>query len=235
MSRAEAHDLHTHPLTISDLGEQALIARVRARTPSSPDWVLTGIGDDAAVLRPARGMVDVVTTDSLVEDVHFRRAWSTSRDIGHRALAVNLSDLASMGASPRALLLSLALPAQLPLDEFDGVIDGFLALAAQVGAPLVGGNLARSPGPLVIDVTAVGAARPRRILRRSGARPGDRVFVTGQLGAAAAGLALCEAGLHAATLNDDERACVLRYLRPDARLRTGVVVANNRAASACMD
>ena len=75
-------------------------------------------------------MVDVVTTDSLVEDVHFRRAWSTSRDIGHRALAVNLSDLASMGAAPRALLLSLALPAQLPLDEFDGLIDGFLALAA---------------------------------------------------------------------------------------------------------
>jgi len=222
-------------VTISDLGELALIARVRARTPPTPDWVLTGMGDDAAVLQPARGMVDVVTTDSIVEDVHFRRAWSSSRDIGHRALAVNLSDLASMGASPRALLLSLALPAQLPLDEFDGVIDGFLALAAQVGAPLVGGNLARSPGPLVIDVTAVGAARPRRILRRSGAHPGDRVFVTGRLGAAAAGLALRRAGADIPAMDDDQRACVRRYDRPDARLRTGVIVANNRAASACMD
>lgn len=222
-------------MTISDLGEQALIARVRARTPSSPDWVLTGIGDDAAVLRPARGMVDVVTTDSLVEDVHFRRAWSTSRDIGHRALAVNLSDLASMGASPRAVLLSLGLPAQLPLDEFDDVIDGFLALATKEGAPLVGGNLARSPGPLVIDVTAIGAARPRRILRRSGARAGDLLFVTGRLGAAAAGLALRRSGADIQALNADQRACVLRYDRPDARLRTGVIVANNRAASACMD
>ena len=180
-------------------------------------------------------MVDVVTTDSLVEDVHFRRAWTTPQDIGHRALAVNLSDLAAMGASPRALLLSLALPAQMPLDEFDGVIEGFLALAARSSAPLVGGNLTRSPGPLVIDVTAIGAARPRRILRRSGARPGDHLFVTGQLGAAAAGLALRNAGIDVAACDDDQRACLMRYHRPDARLRTGVIVANNRAATACMD
>jgi thiamine-monophosphate kinase len=235
MSRAEAHDRHVHPVTISDIGEQALIARVRARTPSSPDWILTGIGDDAAVLRPARGMVDVVTTDALVEDVHFRRAWSTPEDIGHRALAVNLSDLAAMGASPRALFLSLALPARMPLVEFDEMIDGFLALAARERAPLVGGNLTRSPGPLVIDVTAIGVARPRRILRRSGARPGDRLFVTGRLGAAAAGLALRNAGVDVAACDDDQRACVLRYHRPEARLRTGVIVANNRAAAACMD
>lgn len=222
-------------MTISDLGEQALIARVRARTPSAPDWVLTGIGDDAAVLQPARGRVDVLTVDSLVEDVHFRRAWSTPEDIGHRALAVNLSDLASMGAAPRAVLLSLALPALLPLDDFDGLLDGFLNLAARAGAPLVGGNLSRSPGPLVIDVTAIGAARPRRILRRSGASPGDRLFVTGRLGAAAAGLKIREASMNIASLDDDTRECVARYNRPDARLRTGVVVAHNRAASACMD
>jgi thiamine-monophosphate kinase len=222
-------------VTIFDLGEQALIARVRARTPSPPDWVLTGIGDDAAVLQPARGMVDVVTTDALVEDVHFRREWSTASDIGRRALAVNLSDLAAMGATPRALLLSLALPEALPLDDVDGLIDGFLGLAAEVRAPLVGGNLSRSPGPLVIDVTAIGIARPRRILRRSGARPGDRLFVTGQLGAAAAGLALHNAGIAALARDETQRACVSRYERPDPRLRTGIVVANNRAASACMD
>ena len=222
-------------MTISDLGEHALIARVRARTPPTPDWVVTGMGDDAAVLRPARGMLDIVTTDSMVEDVHFRRAWSTPQDIGHRALAVNLSDLAAMGAAPRALLLSLALPSQLPLDDFDGLIDGFLALATREGAPLVGGNLTQSPGPLVIDVTAIGAARPRRVLHRSGARPGDRLFVTGRLGAAAAGLSMRTAGVDATSCDDDQRACVLRYGRPDARLRTGVIVANNRAASACMD
>jgi len=222
-------------VTITDIGERALIARIRARTPPSPDWILTGIGDDAAVIRPERGMVDVITTDALVEDIHFRRGWSTPQDIGHRALAVNLSDLAAMGASPRAVFLSLALPSTLPLDEFDGVIDGFLALAARARMPLVGGNITRSPGPLMIDVTAVGSARPRRILRRSGARPGDRLFVTGQLGAAAAGLAIRESGIAMTAIDDDQRACVLRYDRPDARTRTGVLVARNGAASACMD
>jgi thiamine-monophosphate kinase len=225
----------SHPVTISDIGEQALIARVRDRHALTADWVETGIGDDAAVLRPARGMVDVVTADSMVEDVHFRRGWSTWQDVGHRALAVNLSDLAAMGASPRALLLSLALPPHLPLADFDALIDGFLSEAARALAPLVGGNMTRSPGPLVIDVTAIGSARPRRILRRSGASPGDRVFVTGQLGAAAAGLAMREAGVNTLALDDEQRACVQRYDRPDARLRTGVIVANNRAASACMD
>ena len=222
-------------MTITELGERALIARLRARMPSPPDWVVTGIGDDAAVLQPERGMVDVVTTDAMVEDIHFRRAWSAPEDIGHKALAVNLSDLAAMGAAPRALLLSLALPETLPLDDFDRILDGFLALAAQARVPLVGGNITRSPGPVVINVTAIGVARPRRILRRSGARPGDRLYVTGRLGAAATGLALRESGADLAGLDDDGRACVSKYDRPDARLRTGQIVAHNRAASACMD
>ncbi len=227
-------------MIIAELGERALLARLRARVAASPceplsDGVLVGIGDDAAVLRPARGMVDVLTADALVEDVHFRLGWSTPRDIGHRALAVNLSDLAAMGAWPRALLLSLALPPALPLDDFDGVLDGFLSLAAAARVPLVGGNLTRSPGPLMIDVTAVGSARPRRVMRRSGARPGDHLFVTGQLGAAAAGLALRDSGAALSALDADRRACVQRYDRPDARLRTGTIVARNRAASACMD
>ena len=151
-------------MTITELGERALIARLRARMPSPPDWVVTGIGDDAAVLQPERGMVDVVTTDAMVEDIHFRRAWSAPEDIGHKALAVNLSDLAAMGAAPRALLLSLALPETLPLDDFDRILDGFLALAAQARVPLVGGNITRSPGPVVINVTAIGVAREKQPL-----------------------------------------------------------------------
>jgi thiamine-monophosphate kinase len=236
-------------LNISDLTERALIARLRARVPASPDWVLTGIGDDAAVLAPARGMVEVMTADALVEGIHFRREWSSPADIGHKALAVNLSDLAAMGATPRAALLSLTLPATLPLDDFDGLLDGFLALAALTKTPLVGGNLTRSTSGLHIDVTLTGAVRPRRVLRRSGARPGDRLFVTGQLGAAAAGLAALKAseqpgfspadtvGLkpdgseNALALQD----CVNVQRRPSPRLRTGIVVANNRSASACMD
>jgi len=213
-------------LTIADLTERALIARLRARVPAAPDWVLTGIGDDAAVLAPARGMVEVVTTDSLVEGVHFRREWSSARDIGHKALAVNLSDLAAMGATPRALLLSLALPPDYPLGDFDALLDGLLTLATSVKMPLVGGNLTRSPGGLHVDVTAIGAVRPRRVMRRGGARPGDRLFVTGTLGAAAVGLVSLAAGT-------DE--CADAHRRPSPRLRTGIIVANTRTATACMD
>jgi len=227
-------------VTIAELGERGLLARLRERVAAAPrphatDWLLIGIGDDAAVLAPERGMADVLTTDALVEDIHFRRGWSSPSDIGHRALAVNLSDLAAMGASPRAVLLSLAMPSSLPIEEFDGMLDGFLGLAAQARAPLVGGNITRSPGPVVIDVTALGSVHPRRVLRRSGARPGDRVFVTGQLGAAAAGLALRASGVLVSALDADQQSCVRRYDRPDARLRTGVIVARNKAASACMD
>lgn len=218
---------------IADLSEHDLIARIRARVPPPPAWVHTGIGDDAAALIPARGMLDIVTTDTLVEGVHFRRDWSSPRDIGHKALAVNLSDLAAMGATPRAWLLSLTLPPALPLDEFDGLIDGLLSQAGAVRIPLVGGNIARSPAGLHLGITAIGAVRPRRLLRRAGARPGDRLFVTGALGAAAAGLALLAAG--GTPQHDSEAACVTAYRRPAARLRTGVIVANTRSASACMD
>jgi thiamine-monophosphate kinase len=218
---------------ISTLTEGELIARIRARVPPPPDWVSTSIGDDAAVLRPARGMVDVITTDGLVEDVHFRRDWSSAHDIGHKALAVNLSDLAAMGATPRAFTLSLALPPAFPLADFDALIDGMLHLAGHAAIPLVGGNLARSPRGLHIDITALGAVRPRRVMRRSGARAGDRLFVTGALGAAAAGLALLAAGESPDT--GPRAACIAAHTRPSARLRTGTIVANTRSASACMD
>ncbi len=222
-------------MTIADLTERALIARITARASGpAPDWLITGIGDDAAVIAPARGMVEVLTTDMLVEEVHARRAWSSPEDLGYKAVAINLSDLAAMGASPRAVLLSMALPPTLALTEFDGMVEGALGAARVGGATLVGGNLSRSPGPVVIDVTATGVARARRVLRRAGARPGDRLFVTGRLGAAAAGLRL----LHAGTTHGRDTAeaeCLAAQRRPAPRLRTGVIVARNRAASACMD
>ncbi len=222
-------------MTISTLTERALIARIHARVPPAPDWVSLGIGDDAAVLVTERGCDDVVTTDALVEDVHFRRAWTAPQDLGHKALAVNVSDLAAMGAEPRGVLLSLALPPDLPLAYFDGVIDGLLAYATALRMALVGGNITRSPGPLMLGVTAMGVVRPRRVMTRSGARPGDRIFVTGALGAAAAGLAMLEAQ---ATPPPDDAAsaeCLLAYRHPAARLRLGAVVAHNRVATACMD
>jgi thiamine-monophosphate kinase len=231
-----------------------LIARIRSRLPSSPDWLLVGIGDDAAVVEPAKNRVEVLTVDALVEGVHFDRAFVPPDAIGHRALAVNLSDLAAMGAAPRLALLSIVLPPALPLADFDGIIDGVAALAARHGVHVVGGNLTRSPGPLVIDITVVGTVKRRQALTRAGARPGDELYVSGTIGAAAGGLRLLRAA-HARQLTADRQPSSVAglgprveglpptddgrlttaYLRPDPRVRLGMLLSRNRAATACMD
>ena len=164
--------------------------------------------DDAAALPARPGFDLVITKDAVVEGVHFRRDWSTAESIGHKALAVNLSDLAAMGATPRASLLSLALPTDFPLADFDALLDGYLALSASSGTALVGGNLTRSPGPLIVDVTAIGSVGHRHVLTRTGARKGDELYVTGAIGAAAAGLAMRQAGRTRDGLDDAVRACI---------------------------
>jgi len=220
------------PSSVADVGEHALIARVRDRVPPAPDWVAVGLGDDAAVVEPARNLLEVVTTDALVEGIHFDRAFTPPRSIGHRALAVNLSDLAAMGAAPRAALLSFVLPPALPLADFDAIVDGFMALAAAHGVTLLGGNVTRSPGPLLVDVTAIGTLRRRRVLTRAGARPGDEVWVSGEIGSAAAGLQSLSAGTPG---RPALAGCEAAFLEPEPRVRLGVVLGRNRAASSCVD
>ena len=156
-----------------------------------------GIGDDAAVVVPERNRLEVLSVDALVEGVHFDRAFTPPAAIGHRALAVNLSDLAAMGAAPRLCLLSLVLPPAWPVHEFDEMVLALTSLAARNHVHVAGGNLTRSPGPLLIDVTVSGSVKRRRALTRAGARPGDELYVTGSIGAAAAGLQMLKAGLTA--------------------------------------
>jgi thiamine-monophosphate kinase len=224
--------------TVAGLGERALIARVESRLGPPPRWVRLGIGDDAALVEPNRRVLDVLTTDVLVEGVHFDRAFVRPRDIGAKALAVNLSDLAAMGATPRLALLSLGLPASLPVESFEELVDGFAAVAATHGVAIVGGNVTRSPGPLFVDVTAIGAVHPRKVLRRSGGRPGEALYVTGQVGGAAAGLVWLRGhtdvpGCAPATPAMED--AVNRYRSPEPRVRFGGLVGRNRAASACID
>lgn len=218
--------------TVSDIGEHALISRITARL-ATPSWVLVGPGDDAAVIRPERGALDVLTTDAQVEGVHFDRRFVPPHAIGHRALAVNLSDLAAMGAEPRAALLSFVLPDQLEVAVVDGIVDGLIGLAARHRVAIVGGNITRSPGPLMIDVTAIGSVRPRRVLTRAGARPGDEVYVTGAIGGAVVGLRSLQEQAGAAELQvglNEEK-----YLRPEPRVRAGLLLGRNRAATSCID
>ena len=227
--------------TVAALGEQALIDRIRTRAPTPPAWVAVGLGDDAAVVEPARNRAEVVTTDALVEGVHFDRAYVPASAIGHKALAVNLSDLAAMGAEPRAALLSLVLPDAMRVADFDALLDGWFALAGRYAVTLVGGNISRSPGPLVVDVTAIGTVKRRRVLTRSGARPGDGIYVSGSVGAACAGRLARRSAAGSTTTGAGEggpggiAACEDRFLRPDPRIRLGVLLGRNRAASACVD
>ena len=219
--------------TVADFTERELIARIAGRLPPPPGWMPVGIGDDAAVVEPERNRLEVLSVDALVEGIHFDRAFTPPDAIGHRALAVNLSDLAAMGAAPRLCLLSLALPASFPVADFDAMIGGLTALAARHRMHVAGGNLTRSPGPLVIDIMVSGTAKRRQVLLRKGARPGDDLYVTGSIGAAAAGLGMLKAeGLKACTSGN---SCADRYLYPEPRLRMGQLVARNRAASAGMD
>jgi thiamine-monophosphate kinase len=223
--------------TVSSLTESELVERIRGRLPPPPDWLLIGIGDDAAVIAAARNRLEVLTIDAVVEGVHFDRSFTPPAAIGHRALAVNLSDLAAMGAEPRLALLSLALPADLPCADFDVLIEATAALARRHGVHIVGGNLTRSPGPLMLDVMAAGSVKRRQALTRAGARPGDELYVTGSLGAAAAGLGMLKQPGVAAdgATTGPSNLCIKRYLYPDPRVRPGVMLARSRAATACID
>jgi thiamine-monophosphate kinase len=221
--------------TVSDCTERELIHRITQRLAPQPAWLQVGIGDDAAVVEVERNRLEVLSVDAIVEGVHFDRTLMPPTAIGHRALAVNLSDLAAMGATPRLALLSMALPETLALGDFDGIADGLTALAARTSTVIVGGNLTRTPGPLTIDVTVVGTVKPRRVLTRSGARTGDELYVTGSIGAARAGLEMLRATHQSHQTHETHASCVARYERPTPRLRIGGLLARNRIASACVD
>lgn len=220
--------------TVSEIGEHALISRITARL-AMPPWVVVGPGDDAAVIEPERGALDVLTTDAVIDGVHFDTAFVPPEAIGHRALAVNLSDLAAMGARPRAALLSFVLPGDLAVSTVDAIVDGLLALAVSHRVALVGGNITRSPGVLMIDVTAIGSVKPRRVLTRAGARPGDEVYVTGSIGGAVMGLRSLQEAKVCPDPGSPIPAPVEKYLRPAPRVRAGMLLGRTRAASACID
>jgi thiamine-monophosphate kinase len=177
--------------TVGELGEFGLIDAITARLTTS-SVVLLGPGDDAAVIAAPDARV-VASTDLLVDGRHFRRAWSEPADVGHRAAAANLADIAAMGAVPTALLVGLAVPVDLPTSWVTALADGLHDECVTAGAVIVGGDVVRSE-TLVISVTALGSLEGREAITRAGAVPGDLVAVAGRLGWAAAGLAVLSRG-----------------------------------------
>ncbi len=225
-------------------GEFAFINHIRARAQQSrvtmPDLSL-GIGDDTAVFRPRAGRELLITTDLLVEDVDFKLEYTVPRWLGHKALAVSLSDIAAMGGTPRYAMLTLAIPPSAirnpQSDQFwEAFFDGYFALAESCGVVLIGGDISATPHGLALDSCVLGDCITGRAIRRSGARVGDGVYVTGTLGASAAGLQLL---LRGARVNESEASLEQRalraHLRPEARVEFGRQLGERGLAHALID
>jgi thiamine-monophosphate kinase len=211
---------------VASLGEFGLISRITASIKNDSS-IITGIGDDAAVIALSPGMQFLTSTDMLLEDVHFRLAWHDPFLLGRKSLAVSISDIAAMGAIPRWALLSLAIPSELSLDFIDNFMRGFLAMASENEITLIGGDTCSSRSGLIISVTIMGEQYPNLILRRSGAMADDDIWVTGTLGDAALGLKLVEAGGGDFSLS--------RLLDPTPRISAGLALAETGVVTSMID
>jgi thiamine-monophosphate kinase len=220
-------------MKLSELGEFALIERIATGRggPAGPR-VLRGVGDDCAVIEAGGGLLRLVTTDMLVEGVHFDLETTSPSDLGAKAMAVNLSDVAAMGGRPLEAYISLALPSKLELAWVERLYAGIDAQAAAAKVAVLGGDTTASGRDLVINVALVGEVQQGQALYRDGARPGDRVFVSGTLGEAAAGLHALQRG------HGDEpaaRGLVTRQLLPQPHLEQAAQIAACGLASAMID
>lgn len=236
------------PETLRDIGEFGLIKRIAGRPAKKPS-VLAGIGDDAAVIsvgaalrgRPKKGTRTwvplLITTDTLVEDVHF---WADSppSELGWKALAVNISDIAAMGGIPQYYLMSLSLPDRISIEYLDLLISGMKTAARRYGLSLVGGDTTSSPDRIYISVTVIGVASDG-VLLRSGARPGDTVFVTGTLGDSALGLKILEEERiikkKRGSRGPEVKTIIKRHLKPTPRVKEGVLLSKCGIVSSMID
>jgi thiamine-monophosphate kinase len=224
------------------IGEFDFLAQLERRARESSGLTLSrnslikGIGDDAAVIRQNAKTDLVVSADLLVEGIDFRLDWATPSQLGHKALAVSLSDIAAMGATPRYAMVSLGIPESLWNAGFaDGFYDGWFGLADRLGVTLIGGDVSRTPSELVIDSITFGEAPSALAILRSSARPGDLIFVTGSLGGAAAGLRLLLGDPKLVPTDATRLALIARQLTPDPRTAWGMFLGRERLATAMID
>lgn len=215
-------------MKLNQLGEFGLIDRIRQQAGSA-SGVVRGIGDDAALLEIEAGAQLLTSTDLLIESCHFDFAWIRPEDLGRKAIAVNLSDIAAMGGTPRYLYLALACPGETEVDRIEAFLEGALAETAAHGAALVGGDTCRSPGPWVIAVTVEGTVPRGEAVGRDGARPGDAVLVSGTLGDSALALSLQQQGQAPPVFLAD------RHNRPAARVGLGRALAASGQVTAMID
>ncbi len=221
-------------MQIKDVGEFPLIARLQQIIETERPDVLVGIGDDVAVLSVQGDELLLATMDIQVEGVHFLRHLTTPEQLGRRALAINLSDIAAMGGRPQFALVSLALPVETELDWAERLYQGLRTEADRYGTAIVGGNVSRAQTEIVVDVALLGRVSRQHLLTRAGAQPGDQVLVTGTLGDATAGLRV---GQDADLVTDAAVRDLLlaRYLTPIPRVFEAAALAQMQQATAMLD
>ena len=217
---------------VSDVGEFGLIERIRGRKSTQDEDLVVGIGDDCAVVR--RGPVlEVLTTDCLVGGTHFEEGWLSMEDIGWKAIAVNVSDVAAVGGLPRHALVTLFLPEDFTAKQVDDLYDGMEACGEVMGVSVVGGDIVRTIGPFAISVTMSGVCERDQLVLRSGARQDDIVVVTGALGQASVGMRLLHEGWSSGDASAE--ACVKRFRRPIPRLNEARTIVQTLLPSSMID
>jgi thiamine-monophosphate kinase len=236
-------------MNISDLGEFGLIRKIQKLSSQASPNIVTGIGDDAAVLKTSPSALLLATTDMLIEGVHFDLTYTDYFSLGWKSAAVNLSDIAAMGGVPRFCLTSLGIPRTVNAEQVVKIYRGFNALMRRNQTVLVGGDTCASPSGLIISVTVLGETNKKNAITRAGAKPGDRIFVTGTLGDSAAGMEFLQLragskGLatsgqgHGSRVKGPaarENKLVQRHLRPIPRIEWGRTIALSGCASAMID
>jgi thiamine-monophosphate kinase len=202
-------------MKVKDIGEFGLIGRI-SKKPKDKD-ILVGIGDDAAVIKTKKGL-QVLTTDCLIEGDHFNIEWFTPFQIGMKAIEINVSDVASMGAHPNFVLVSIALPNNLDVDFVENIYKGMWKSCDEYNIEIIGGNMSHSD-KIVISITLIGEVQNKNLCLRSGAKPGDLIFVSGRLGYGRAGLRLYQEKIKGF---EKVKKC---YLEPKAQLKTTIDIA----------
>ena len=225
------------PQAGSTLREFELIRALKRRYGATDARIVLGMGDDAAVIAPGRGERCLLTTDLLAEGIHFDRATAAFADIGFRAVAANLSDIAAMGGSPEFLLVSLAIPRDGTVRQVEQLYSGMMAACRPHRVRLIGGDTSASTAGWFVGITLVGSAGAGRILLRSGAKAGDDLYVTGTLGDSRAGFQLMQRCKGPRRFLDagQRRFLVQRHLRPTARIREGLWLAASGWATSAID
>ncbi len=218
-------------MQINNLGEFGFIDRIKKGCLNRKNGVIAGIGDDCAVFRVSDGMAVLLTTDMLIEDVHFYRDEIPPNLLGRKSLAVSVSDIAAMGGRPKEAFVSIGIPGDIEIEYLDKIYDGLKSMSAEYGINLLGGDTVSSPDQLVINIALTGEAIEDDILYRNGAKIGDIIFITGKPGLSSAGLDL----LRNKRKFENEDNLLNAHFDPTPHTRAGRLIASSKKANSLID